>query len=111
MTFLFIMALLGCVVLGIMYLCAKGKIESLSFRLSQEEHSKESSLAAEHSATIARLNAEEELEHRIDNLKRNIQSLRDRLKHRLLQKHDSPGNIVDYEFKKWLRDWEENGGE
>lgn len=118
MTFLFIMALLGCVILGILYLIEKAENESLSFRLSQEEQSKESSQAAEHSATIAKLNAEmeanaakEELENRIDSLKRNIQSLRDRLKHRLLQKHDSPGNIVDCEFKKWLADWEENGGE
>ena len=115
MTTLFILALIACIVLGFLYYQKCDEFDSTSYRLNHEIdelrcliHSAQDEAR---SAQDEERRARDELENRESNFRRCFQGLRDRLKHCLLQKNDSPGNIVDREFKNWLEKWEENGGD
>lgn len=108
MTFLFVVALLGCIVLGFLYWMESDRATNLERKIADIN---ETAARAQHSAWEGMNMAEaatRELENHKENFRRRIRSLRDRLKHRLLQKHDAPGRIVDSVFEEWIEEWDEN---
>ena len=88
--------------------CKSLRREQIDF--ANRNNSLYESLEKAHAKTSA---AWAEMEKRQANLRRYLQSLRDHLKHSLLQREGpkSIGSIVDTEFAQWWTRWEEEGGE
>ena len=102
---LFLVLFITCIVLGFFL---KESMDECARLMRQVRNAEAQVRNAE--ANISK--AWTEMETRQANLRRFLQSLRDRLKHSLLQREGpkSIGNIVDTEFEEWWERWNDNGG-